>query len=281
MLKNLPKISLILLLMSCQQEAVQFKNEIKPNKKYTMHLSISSVSEVNFIADQETLNSIESQGYKLPINTEITSEITSEIITGDRVNNGDIMAAKNYKEMSSYTIINGDKRMEKSPYSGTKTLGKYNKYNKFLIDSIIGQRLTPQMRYFYNQILEGFEKKIKFPKNIIKVGDSIINEAPLNIPIQGMDPVKAIIKTYVILKEIKGNIAIFDFNQGVTLDPIWGQDNVTLTGLGKGKSEYDIEENQLTKYTSELPMELTIKISEKMTAIIKISMHHDQSVIID
>jgi len=281
MLKYFPIILFILLIMSCQQEGVQFKNEIKPNKKYTTHLSISSISEVNFIADQETLNLIESQGYKLPINTEIASEMTTEIITSERVNNYDIMAAKNYREMSSYTIINGNKKMEKSPYSGTKTLGKYNRYSKFLIDSIIGQRLTPQMRYFYNQTLAGFEKKIKFPKNIIKVGDSIINEAPLSIPIQGMDPVKAIVKTYFILKEINGNIAIFDFNQGVTLDPIWGQDNVTLTGLGKGKSEYDIEENQLTKYTSKLPMELTIGINEKMTAKIKISMHHDQTVTIN
>lgn len=281
MLKNLPKILFILFLASCQQEAVQFKNEIKPNKKYTMNLSISSISEVNFIADQETLNSIESQGFKLPINTEITSEMTTEIRTGDRVKNGDISAAKDYREMSSYTIINGDKRTEKSPYSGSKILGKYNKSNKFLIDSIIGQKLTPQMRYFYNETLVGFEKKIKFPKNIMKVGDSIINEAPLSIPIQGMDPVMAIIKTYGILKEIKGNIAMFEFDQGVNLDPIWGQNTITLMGSGKGKAEYNIKENQVTNYTSELPMELTIEINEGMTAIIKISMHHDQDVTID
>ena len=115
----------------------------------------------------------------------------------------------------------------------------------------------------------------------MKVGDSIINEAPLSIPIQGMDPVMAIIKTYGILKEIKGNIAMFEFDQGVNLDPIWGQNTTTLIGSGKGKSEYDIKENQVTKYTSELPMELTIEINETMTAIIKISMHHDQDVTIN
>ena len=281
MLKNLPKILFILFLASCQQEDVQFKNEIKPNKKYTTNLSISSISEINFIADQETLNSIESQGFKLPINTEIASEMTTEISTSDRLKNGDIRAAKDYTEMSSYTIINGDKRAGKSPYSGIKILGKYNKFNKFLIDSIIGQKLTPQMRYFYNETLVGFEKKIKFPKNIMKVGDSIINEAPLSIPIQGMDPVMAIIKTYGILKEIKGNIAVFEFDQGVNLDPIWGQNTITLMGEGKGKAEYDINENQVTKYTSELPMELTIEINEDMTAIIKISMHHNQDLTIN
>ena len=281
MLKDLPKILLILLIMSCQQEGVQFKNEIKPDKKYTKHLSISSISEVNFIADQEMLDLIESQGYKLPINTEIASEMTTEIITGDRVNNGEIITAKNYREMSSYTIVNGDKKIERSPYSGTKILGKYDKHNRFLIDSIIGQRLTPQMRYFYTQTLVGLEKKIKFPQNIIKVGDSIENEMPLNIPIQGMDPVKAIIKINYILTEIKGNKAVFEIDQIVSLDPIWGQDNISLIGAGKGHSEYDIDEHQLTKYTSEIPMELTIKINEKMTAKIKISMHHDQYVTID
>lgn len=281
MLKNLSKILFILFLAGCQQEAVQFKNEIKPNKKYTTNLSISSISEINFIADQETLNSIESQGFKLPINTEITSEMTTEIKTGDRLANGDIRASKDYREMSSYTIINGDKRTEKSPYSGTKILGKYNKSNKFLIDSIIGQKLTPQMRYFYNETLVGFEKKIKFQKNIMKVGDSIINEAPLSIPIQGMDPVMAIIKTYGILKEIKGNTAMIEFDQGVNLDPIWGQNTITLLGSGKGKAEYNIKENQVIKYTSELPMELTIEINEGMTAIIKISMYHDQDVTIN
>jgi len=281
MLKNFLKIIFILSVMSCQQEAAQFKYEIKPNKKYTKHLSISSISEVNFIADQETLNLIESQGHKLPINTEITSEMTTEIITGDRINNGEIITEKNYREMSLYTMVNGDKKIQKSPYSGTKILGKYDKHNKFLIDSIIGQWLTPQMRYFYSETLEGLEKKIKFPQNNLKTGDSIENETPLNIPIQGMDPVKAIIKTYYILKEVKGNKAVFEFNQVVSLDPIWGQDNINLIGVGKGAAKYDIDENQLIKYTSEIPMELTIKINEKMTAKIKISMHHDQSVTID
>ena len=281
MIKNFSIIILILSVMSCQQEGVQFKNKIKPNKKYTKHLSISSISEVNFIADQETLDLIESQGYKLPINIEIASEMTTEIITGDRVNNGEIIAAKNYGEMSAYTIINGDKKIEKSPYSGTKVLGRYDKRNKLLIDSIIGQRLTPQMRYFHTETLGGIEKKIIFPQNIVKVGDTIENETPLNIPIQGMDPVKAIIKTNYILKEIRGNKAFLEFAQAVSLDAIWGQDNINLTGVGKGDSQYNIDENQLIKYASELPMELTIKINEKMTAKIKITMYHDQDVTID
>lgn len=281
MLKNFPIIFLILSIMSCQQKGAYFKSEIQPNKKYSKHLSISSISEVNFITDQETLNLIESQGYKVPINTEITSEMTTEIIAGDRVNNGEIITAINYGEMSSYVIINGDKKIEKNPFSGTKIRGRYDKYNRFLIDSIIGQRLTPKMRYFHTETIRGLEKKIIFPQKIIKVGDTFENESPLNIPIQGMDPVKANIKIYYILKEIRGNIALFEFKQIVRLDSSWGQDNINLVGEGKGVFEYNIDEHQVTKYNSELPMELTIYINEKMTAIIKITMHHDQFVTID
>ncbi len=275
------KLLIFTLILSCNQNNDPFTTIIKPNRKYIKHLIISSHSEVNFIADKETLTQIESNGYKLPISTEITSKMRTNIITKKRDKNNEFFASKEYGEMTTTTIINGKSRIEKKPYSEMRILGKYNVLNEFVIDSIIGVSLTPQMKYFHTVTIENLEKKIKFPANIIKVGDTITNEELMTIPMQGMNPVYVIVKMEYLLKEIDENKAIFELKQKVRLDTNWNQENIILNGSGFGRSVYDIQENQLINYTSELPMKLTIKINEKMTAKIKINMKSKQTINIE
>lgn len=280
MLKKISQAFLILAItMSCKQDAVhQFKQEIKPNKTYIKQLTNSTNSVVNFIADQETLDLIESNGYKLPIKTEIISTMNMDIITKNKDEKGEFLAEKQYGEINTSFTINGKTNIEQKPYSGMRILGKYDSANRFLIDSIVGIKLLPQMKYFHNVIIENMQSKIKFPQNGIKIGDTIKNEMPLDIPVQGMPPVKALIKMQYVFQAIKGEKAIFKLIPKAQLDTKWGQENTQLSGTGIGTSEFDLKENYLTSHSYELPLELTIIVNDEMTAKIKITMKSEQSV---
>ncbi len=280
MLKKISQAFLILALtMSCKQDAVhQFKQEIKPNKTYIKQLTNSTNSVVNFIADQETLDLIESNGYKLPIKTEIISKMNMDIITKNKDEKGEFLAEKQYGEINTSFTINGKTNIEQKPYSGMRILGKYDSANKFFIDSIVGIQLLPQMKYFHNVIIENMQSKIKFPQNGIKIGDTIKNEMPLDIPVQGMSPVKALIKMQYVFQAIKGEKAIFKLISKAQLDTKWGQENTQLSGTGIGTSEFDLKENYLTSHSYVLPLELTIIVNDEMTAKIKITMKSEQSV---
>lgn len=267
---------LFIIFISCKRDGVQIQYKIQPNYNYSKNLTISSISEINFEADEETLKSIESYGHKLPIQTEATLNLMLDISTGKRSETNEINAFKEYVKADSYTIINGNKREEKKPFSDVKLLGKFNVQGKFIIDSIVGEQLTPQMRYFHSEIIDNYEKKINFPVKEIKVGDKITGNMKLDIPVQGMETVKASIKLTYILREVNRNKAVFESILEAELDPMWGQDNIELVGEGKGTVVFDLDENLLVEYNYELPMDLTIIIGDKITAKIDITMFHNQ-----
>jgi len=282
MLKKLALLFLTFsLILSCNQDKAPFALKIKPNKKYFKKISISSRSEVNFKADKETLAEIESYGYKLPILTESTLKMETKITTKKRNKNGIFIAVKEYGDVLTTSKINDQYKEERKPYSGMTILGRYNDKNDFTIDSIVGIKLTPELYYLHTVVTENTYKKIKFPSKRINVGDTIFNEEHITIPIQGMNAVYIIIKKEYVLKEINNNKAFFILKQKTRLDPTWDQENITMNGLGFGKTVYDIKENQLIDYSSELPIDLTIKINEKMTAKIKIIMTAKQTVKIE
>lgn len=276
------KLVLLLLLFtvltSCVQENIQIETIIKPNKRYLKKINIISKSETNIIADKESLAMVESNGLKLPFITIDETIMTTEIITNKKDDNGEFSVTKKYIEMTTSNTLNGKTNTDRKPYSGMKILGKYDVNNEFIIDSIIGVRLTPRLKYFHTYGLEMYERSIDSPRRFIKIGDTIKSKKPLNIPMQGMDPVDVIIYEDYILTKIDNNKAIFSLYQKVQHNKQLGQRGAQVVGSGIGKCEFDLKENILTNFTSELPMNLTVIIDEKMTAKIKLVLKTEQSV---
>lgn len=268
------------ILTSCVRENAQIITLIKPNKKYTKQLNTLSESEIDIVAEQEILAEMEENGIRLPIMSVVESKMRVDIITEDRNDNGEFFATKEYGEVTTSTTLNGKKRFERKPYSGMKILGRYDKKNQLSIDSIVGVKSTHGMKYFHTYTLENLEMKIISSHKLIKIGDTIKNKMPLSIPIQGTDPVNAIRNIDYILTKIANNKAFFKVNEWVQLDPNWGmQENTEIFGTGTGECEFDINQNQLTRFTSELPMDLTVVMDErKMTVKIKMIIKTDQTI---
>jgi hypothetical protein len=282
MIKNLTIVLLILIsITSCAQESVVFKIKFKPNKKYKTQLKTTSHTEIEFIADQEIIDRIKSKGIELPMITESVTNMATDIITQNLDKNGEFPATMEYGKMISLTTISGKTTTEEKPYSGMKILGKYDIENKFKVYTIIGDKVSQQMRNVLKTTLESVQQAIKFPKKPMSVGETFNSEIPMTIPIEGMNPISVKINMEYLLTEIKGEKAFFDIKQTIGLDMNQEQLNVIASGTGTGTSEFDIKENYLTKYKSELPMDMTIKVNEKMTMKLKMITTSEQNVVIE
>ncbi len=282
MIKKLTFVLLILIsITSCAQESVTFKTKFKPNKIYKTQLKTTSHTEIEFIADQEIMDRIKSQGIELPMITESETNMATDITTQNLDENGEFPATMEYGKMISTTTISGKTTTEEKPYSGMKILGKYDIENKFKVDTIIGDKVSQQMKNVLKTTLESVQQAIKFPEKLMKVGETFNSEIPMTIPMEGMNPISVKINMEYLLIEIKNGKAFFDIKQTVGLDMSQEQLNVIASGTGTGTSEFDIEENYLTKYKSELPMDMTIKVNEKMTMKMKITTTSEQNVVIE
>ena len=282
MIKKITFVLLILIsITSCAQESVTFKTEFKPNKIYKTHLKTTSHTEIEFIADKEIIDRIKSQGIELPMITESEMNMSTDIITEQLDENGEFPAIMKYGKMISTTTISGKTTKEEKPYSGMKILGKYDTENKFKVDTIIGDKVSQQMRNILKTTLESVQQAVKFPEKPMKAGDTFDSEIPMKIPIDGMNPISVKIKMKYLLTEIKGNKAFFDIKQTVGLDMSQEQLNIIASGTGTGTQEFDIKEKYLTKYKSALPMDMTIKINEKMTMKMKMITTSEQNVVIE
>ena len=282
MIKNLTFILLILIsITSCAQESVIFKTKFKPSKKYKTQVKTTSHTEIEFIADQEIIDRIKSQGIELPMITESETNMATDINTQNLDENGEFSATMEYGKMITTKTISGKTTTEEKPYSGMKILGKYDIENKFKIDTIIGDKVSQQMRNVLKTTLESVQQAIEFPEKPMKVGESFNSEIPMTIPMEGMNPISVKINMEYLLTEIKNGKAFFDIKQTVGLDISQEQLNVVASGTGTGISEFDIKENYLTKYKSKLPMDMTIKVNEKMTMKMKITTTSEQNVVIE
>jgi hypothetical protein len=282
MIKILTLVLLILTsVTSYAQESILFKIKFKPNKKYKTQTKTTSHTIVDFIADQEIIDRIKAKGIELPMITQSESNMPSEIVTHELEENGEFSATLQYGKIISTTTINGETTTKEKPFSGMKILGKYDVENKFKVDTIIGDKVTQQMRNTLKTTFESLQQTIKFPEKPMKIGDTFDSEIPMTIPMEGMNPIYVKINMEYLLKEIKGNKAIFDLKQNISLDMNQEQVNVIASGNGNGTSEYNIEENYLTKYTSELPMDVTIKVNEKLTVKMTMKITSDQNVVIE
>ncbi len=140
--------------------------------------------------------------------------------------------------------------------------GKYDSKNKFKVDTIIGNNVSPTLRTTLTSTLESVQEQIKFPDYPLKSGDTFNQTLPMTIPVAGVKNVQIVIKTEYLLKEIKGDLATFDIAQNVELDMDIEGSTITASGQGTGISQYSISKEFITKYESNLTIELTVLVNQ-------------------
>ena len=251
-------------LNACGQSAkeVIFDSRFQPNLEYITEMESISKSKINFIGPKEKIDNIKASGIDLPMIVEGSTSMKTTIQTFDLLPDSTFKAKMVYGNVRNSQVQNGERTEKDSPISGLIIEGTYNSQNKFKIDTLISDKVDENTRNTLIYTLENVQDKIAFPDYPMTVGDSFEQELPMNIPVAGISNVGIIIKTKYKLKNISGDIATLDINQLIELNMDVEQANVSATGKGTGLSQFDISNKFITKYESDLTIELTMNVED-------------------
>lgn len=258
----------LLCLLSCALTAAAQKKmsftgimTYQPEKKYVSSMKTNSQVEINFDADEAFLEQIQASGMSLPMAVEAIQQITTSVTTGKRASNGDIPFTLTYDEFKNIQKMNGQEMSQPNPFEDTRIEGRTNAAGKFEIDSIYGN-LQPAIKEGIESMMKSIQQEITFPEKPLKIGESFMQEVPLEVPTAGAGPIKVLIKTNYTLKEIKNGSAFFDLAQDVTLDMSIEQNNATANGTGVGKMVFDMKEAYATSFNSNLTIQMEVALSQ-------------------
>ena len=268
-------------LASCAQESVIFKPKFKANTKYRNDMKMTMKSEVDFAGDEAMIETLKQNGSQMPMVTTSETTMSSLATTGKTDKNGNIPVTMVFEKMASNMTVQGKTITNENPYKGAKILGKYENGQKFIIDSTVGGNVTEELKRSMQAMMESAQNAIKFPEKPMKVGETFKSDAPLKLPIPGMQSGSAKMEIDYLLTEIKGNKAFFDVTQKISMNMSNEKAQLKATGTGTGKMVYDIKDQFITTYKADMPMEMTSKMNEKMAMNMKMSMSTEQTVTIE
>ncbi|MBL6447535.1 hypothetical protein JMN32_14550 [Fulvivirga sp. 29W222] len=262
-------------LYSLAQDEVLFKAKLIPNTTYKLVMSTSSVSTVNFEADQQILDQIAASGTTLPMEVKAEQNFATTIETGDTGESEKFQFTTIYDDAYALQSLNGTPvPTPESPLKGAKIYGQVSGDISLKVDSVTGN-LAPEFESSVIQMTEQLIKNIKYPEKPMKVGDQFNQEVPMTVPMAGASPMQILIITTYKLKSITDNKAHFDLTQELKLNGDMEGGNMEAKGSGTGFSVYDIAHHFIVDTSSDLNMNLSVK-SDQFTVKAKANVKTSQ-----
>lgn len=240
MKKALLLILLSISIFSCKtQKEVDFNASYSPNSQYDKTLKKITESSLKYIASDEILDRLKKRGIENPKISKDSSLLKYKTNTGTL--KGD-----------KFTIVmelleSVDPLMS----SDTKFYGK-SVDGQMQIDSISSSAFTEQEKIALFPIIESMIDKVNYPNRKFKVGESFEQKDPLSVPLLTGEPIDVMIHSIYTLKKVKKGIGYFDLEQSYTLKSPMEDYEVEIEGIGKGQVKYDIKNQSVIKYYSEM-----------------------------
>ena len=203
---------------------------------------------------------------------ETTLKLKSILKAENPKDNGNIPLSMSYEDFASTTLVNGkEQSMSIPPFSDTAIKAYYTPDNQILMDTIVGGSFNPQLKGMNSNLMEQFTQQIDFPESPLKVGDQFTTVKPMSIPSPAMKQMETNIRTTYVLNKIKAGTAYFTFEQEISLESEQEGFSINAIGSGTGSCEYDINDQYVRYLKSELPMHVTLDMSENMRSIVKLT----------
>lgn len=246
-MKKITLFVLTLLSISSQaQEQIDFTIKYLPNHEYTLSQTVTSENNLNYIASDELLEELKSNGINNPTVTKETSLLKNSFKTGSLVGNTfpitiDLLESNN-------PVLT----------KGTKFFGN-SVADKIKIDSISSNSITKDQKAMLISVMESILNQIEYPDKKLKVGEGFTQSIPMNIPIANVNLEMTINSTYT-LKSISNGIAFFDLGQVYTLKTEVEGSEIKFNGAGTGSINYDIEKQFFSKYYVTMEMDFKMDL---------------------
>ena len=244
---------LSVLLLGCislkAQQSVLLKMEYKPGKKYLSTNQSKNDITMDLKADEAIMAKIREAGQKFPMNMESIVDMEMLMETGSRVNNN-LPFILVYNKFNTNNNVDGkDMPMDKNLLQGKKIYGKIEGGLHMKIDSIPGD-MAEDIKSALISSISQLTQQFKFPDKPVKIGESFVQELPVNMPIAGNN-LQIIIKSTYKFVSVTNNDAIFDIVQDATADLDFQQATMKMKGNGTGQMVYSIADNFVKSSTSD------------------------------
>ena len=236
-----------------QAQTVNFKTSFKPNTTYTQTTSMLNKMMVSYGAE--------------PMEQEQNSTMTTLTTVGPLANN----------EMPVTVVLTMD---EKQPgaaqINGTKVTGKVSPDAAPVFTAIEAPNLPEQAKEMVMKMITEGATKGFLPAKQVKVGETFVQEMPMEIPIGPGQTIKLKDVITYKLDKVEGSKAYFSQNHVITLDMTVKGESMKGSGTGTGQIVYDMDNTYPIQNDSTLEMNMGFEsegmpIDIKTTTIAKIS----------
>ncbi|MEL1245403.1 hypothetical protein AAEO56_14105 [Flavobacterium sp. DGU11] len=224
----------LLFTMGLQAQEVNFKVGYKQNTTYTQTTS------------QKTQVGVTYEGAEEPMEQESGSTITTKTTVGKLANNEMPIVM----EISMEAGQQGADQM-----NGAKIYGKAKPGMMPTFERIEAPGMQDQVKDMLMGMMEKGLSQIFMPERKVKVGESFVQETPMDIPLGPVTMKMKDIATFK-LKKVEGRKAFFDVTHVMTLEAnIEGQD-MKGSGTGSGVMIYDMDQNYPTSNDATVNMDM-------------------------
>lgn len=211
----------LLFAMGTQAQEVNFKVGYKPNTSYTQTTT------------QKTEVGVLYEGAEEPMAQESGSTIVMKTIVGKLENN-------EMPVVMEIAMEAGEQGADQM--NGAKIYGKAKPGSMPVFDRIDAPGMQDDVKTMLMQMMEKGLSQVFMPERKVKVGQSFVQETPMDIPLGPVVMKMKDVATFKLTKVV-GRKAYFDVAHVMTLEAsIEGQD-MKGSGKGTGQMVYDMDQN--------------------------------------
>lgn len=235
------------------KEILDFKIGYSPQTSYRQVVEQSSDTELLYIASDELLEKLKSNGVENPTLAKSITIIESVFKTGKIEKDG------NFPVVIEFLKTTNSENKIIIP-NGTLIYGKASVSTMPKLDSVVSKELDETFKKNLLQTVQSMFSQIALPEKKMKIGESFTQVTPLTIPLAG-NSIEMEITTIYKLVNMTDQIANFDIDQKYVAKIAFdeGKFNINSDGNGNGKLVYDIPNHFATKFVLDIGLNFEVK----------------------
>lgn len=235
------------------KDILDFKIGYAPQTSYRQVIEQSSDTELLYIASDEILEKLKSNGVQNPTLAKSITIMESVFKTGKTEKDGNFPVVIEFVK----TTNSEDKTIIPN---GTLIYGKASSSSMPKLDSVVSKEMDEPYKKQLLQTVQSMFSQIALPEKKMKIGEAFTQVTPLTIPLAGTS-IEMEITTIYKLINMTGEIANFDIVQQYIAKIAFeeGKFNITADGNGKGKLVYDIPQHFATKFVLDIGLNFEVK----------------------
>lgn len=235
------------------KDILDFKIGYAPQTSYRQVIEQSSDTELLYIASDEILEKLKSNGVQNPTLAKSITIMESVFKAGKTEKDGNFPVVIEFVK----TTNSEDKTIIPN---GTLIYGKASSSSMPKLDSVVSKEMDEPYKKQLLQTVQSMFSQIALPEKKMKIGEAFTQVTPLTIPLAGTS-IEMEITTIYKLINMTGEIANFDIVQQYIAKIAFeeGKFNITADGNGKGKLVYDIPQHFATKFVLDIGLNFEVK----------------------